>query len=192
VAGTTLTIGNLTLNAGTTTVMQISHNSETNDQIVNTSGTLTYGGTLTVITNAGDSPFVAGDSFKLFNSTGGYSGSFASTNLPALGAGLAWSNSFAIDGKLSVISSSVTPPLTYLGIKNFSLSGTNLVIGGTNQGTGTYYVLASTNVALPRTNWIAIATNTLGGSGNFTLTATNVINPNTAQEFYILSTTNNH
>jgi autotransporter-associated beta strand protein len=191
-AGTILTIGNLTLNAGGTTVMQISHNSETNDQIVNTSGTLTYGGALTVITNAGDSPFVAGDSFKLFNSPGVYGGSFSATNLPALGAGLAWSNSFVIDGKLSVISISAPPPVTYLGINSFNLSGTNLTINGTNQGAGMLYVLASTNVATPRTNWIAIATNTLGGSGNFTLAATNVINLNAAQEFYILSTTNNH
>jgi len=172
--------------------MQISHNSQTNDQIVNTSSSLGYGGTLTVTTNAGDSAFVAGNSFKLFNSSGGYSGSFAVTNLPALSAGLAWSNSFAIDGKLTVVNSSVAPSVTYLGIKTFSLSGTNLVINGTNQGAGTFYVLASTNVALPRTNWVAIATNVLGGSGNFSLTATNVISPNILREFYILSTTNNH
>jgi hypothetical protein len=47
-------------------------------------------------------------------------------------------------------------------------------------------------VALPITNWTAIATNVVSGSGNFTLTATNAINPNIPHEFYILSTTNNN
>jgi hypothetical protein len=53
-------------------------------------------------------------------------------------------------------------------------------------------VLASTNIALPKTNWTAIATNMLVGSGSFTLTATNAVTPGLLQEFFLLSTTNNN
>ena len=94
------------------------------------------------------------------------------------------------NGILSVASPAA--PVSYLAIDTFSLSGMNLVFGGTNQGAGACYVLTSTNVALPRGDWTAIATNLLSGSGNFMLTATNAVNPNAAQEFYILSTTNNN
>jgi hypothetical protein len=47
------------------------------------------------------------------------------------------------------------------------------------------------NLALPKTNWISVATNIAGGSGNFSLTATNVVSPALPQKFFILSTTNN-
>jgi len=57
------------------------------------------------------------------------------------------------------------------------------VLSGTN-GThgGNYYVLASTNVAAPMTNWSRIATNTFDSSGNFTVT--NPITPGTPQRFF--------
>jgi hypothetical protein len=181
----TLTISsNLTLNG--TTVMKLNETGGTND-VLSVGGTLTFGGTL-IVTNLSGT-LVAGDSFQLLN-TSNCLGSFNTTNLPALNAGLAWTNSLGINGSLSVVSSSA--PVSSLAITSFSLSGTNLVVGGTNQGTGTYYVMGSTNVALPLASWTAIATNVLSGSGNFTLTATNVINPNAAREFYILSTTNNN
>jgi hypothetical protein len=45
--------------------MSVSHNNQTNDQIV--CQAVVYGGTLTVTTNAGDAPLVAGNAFRLFN-----------------------------------------------------------------------------------------------------------------------------
>jgi hypothetical protein len=49
---------------------------------------------------------------------------------------------------------------------SITLSGTNLVINCTNgSALGTYYVLASTNLAMPWTNWPAIATNSFDGIG---------------------------
>jgi autotransporter-associated beta strand protein len=77
---------NLTL-AGTT-VMEVSHNGSaiTNDSIV-CNGTLTYGGTLTV-TNIGPA-LVGGEVFTNFSATT-YAGTFSSTNLPSLAAGLNW------------------------------------------------------------------------------------------------------
>jgi uncharacterized repeat protein (TIGR03803 family) len=75
------------------------------------------------------------------------------------------------------------------GIANLSISGANLVLNGINgQSGGTYYVLTSTNVAVPLSQWTPVATNVLGTSGNFTVTVANALNPNIMQRFYILQT----
>ena len=100
----------LTLASGSASIMAVSHNSHTNDQVV--SSGVSYGGTLTVITNAGDGALIAGDTFQLFNS-GTYGGGFSATNLPALSPGLAWSNSLAINGSIKVIA--VLPPAPVAG-----------------------------------------------------------------------------
>jgi hypothetical protein len=60
----------------------------------------------------------------------------------------------------------------------FILSG----FGGTNGGT--YYVLTSSNLVVPLTNWDSIATNQFDSSGNFIFT--NAAQTNTPQLFYIL------
>ena len=81
-------------------------------------------------------------------------------------------------------------------IASFSLVGGNLVINGTNGvNGGTYYLLESTNVVKPFSQWTAVATNivsTNGASGAFTFTGTNVVNPGAGHQFYILSSTNNY
>jgi hypothetical protein len=77
-------------------------------------------------------------------------------------------------------------PSTGATITSISVqSGNNVVITGTNGlAGGVYYVLSSTNVALPRANWTAIATNTFNGSGNFT--ATLPASPSDKQRFYVI------
>jgi PKD repeat protein len=73
------------------------------------------------------------------------------------------------------------------GIAGLRLSGTNLVLNGSNGQAGrTYYVLTSTNLHLPLSQWTRVATNVLSASGNFTLTVTNTVSPNVPQRFYIL------
>jgi hypothetical protein len=75
------------------------------------------------------------------------------------------------------------------GIASLSLSGANLVLNGINgQSGGTYYLLVSTNVLLPLSQWTPVATNILSADGNFTVTATNSVTPNVPQRFYILET----
>ena len=75
------------------------------------------------------------------------------------------------------------------GIASLSLSGKNLVLNGINgQSGGTYHVLMSTNLALPFSQWTAVATNVLSASGKFTITATNTVSPTVPQRFYILQT----
>jgi hypothetical protein len=74
-----------------------------------------------------------------------------------------------------------------LNISGIELSGTNLVLNGINGISGeTNYVLMSTNLALPLSQWIPIATNILSTSGNFTITVTNAVAPSNRQQFYIL------
>lgn len=73
------------------------------------------------------------------------------------------------------------------GIVSLALAGTDLVITGTNGlATGVYDLLASTNLALPLNQWPPVATCFMTNNGNFTFTATNAVNPQSAQQFYIL------
>ena len=72
------------------------------------------------------------------------------------------------------------------GIAGFSKSGPNLVINGSDGIAGqTYYVLMTTNLALPLNEWTSVSTNVPGGTGNFSITLTNAVNLN-PQGFYIL------
>jgi uncharacterized repeat protein (TIGR03803 family) len=74
-----------------------------------------------------------------------------------------------------------------LGIAGISLSGTNLVLTGANGLSGrSYLVLMGTNLTEPLNQWVPVATNALGASGNFSITATNAVNPNAPQRFYLL------
>jgi alpha-tubulin suppressor-like RCC1 family protein len=74
------------------------------------------------------------------------------------------------------------------GIASIShLAGTNLVFNVNNGlSGGTYYVLTTTNVALPKNQWMPVATNISSASGNFTLTVTNAVDPKIPQQFYII------
>jgi hypothetical protein len=83
---------------------------------------------------------------------------------------------------ITSIVSGPTPPPDFTGISesegNFIFSGTNGVPNWT------YYVLTSTNLALPVSQWTAIATNTFDGNGYFNFT--NAANSNGQQGFYLL------
>jgi hypothetical protein len=96
----TVTNGNVAL-AGMS-LMKLDCTVPTNDLLAaeGTSAAITFGGTLTV-TNLNGTPAL-NDTFKLF-SAASYAGNFAATNLPALGAGLAW-NWNPANGILSVVS----------------------------------------------------------------------------------------
>ena len=160
------------------TFLEVSKNGSTltNDQIQVTAP-LTYGGTLFVI-KIGPTALSAGDQFPLFSASS-YGGSFSSITLPALGAGLTWTNKLLVDGSIQVVGSAVPK------FGNVALSGTNVVISGTGgPANATYWVLASTNVALPLTSWTPLLTNQFNVSGNFIFT--NAITPAVPLRFYIL------
>ena len=51
------------------------------------------------------------------------------------------------------------------------ITGTNIVFGGSNgPHSGNYFVLTTTNLASPTTNWVRAATNPFDGSGGFNFT----------------------
>jgi hypothetical protein len=81
----------------------------------------------------------------------------------------------ALDGNLTLstnVALAVTVPAApVFGTVEFN--GNALVIAGSNGSPGaSYYVLTTTNLALPITNWTVLATNLFGPSGNFTFTNT--------------------
>jgi hypothetical protein len=178
----TLTFSNsLTLFTGfgalpCTNIFKISKSPATND-VVRVFGTLTNGGVL-FATNISGNVLAAGDTFKLFNAAN-YSGSFYGFTLPSLASGLKWDTTTVnTNGTLKVVA---LPPL----ISAIIISGTNLVVSGSGGVTNSnYYVLTSTNLALPPAQWTRVLTNQFDSSGNFSFT--NAINVGAPQLFYLL------
>jgi autotransporter-associated beta strand protein len=166
----------LTLNAGSKTIMNVSHDSQANN-VVSVAGTFTWGGAL-IVSNA-DDPLQGGDVFQLFTAAS-FAGGFSSLTLPALTPGLYWdTNTFKTDATIRVATE--TPPV----IGKLGISSGKLVLTGSGGITnGTYYVLTSTNLAVPLTNWTRLQTNQFDSSGSFNFT--NPINQNSVQSFYLL------
>jgi hypothetical protein len=78
-------------------------------------------------------------------------------------------------------------PVIQPAITGITLAGTNLVLSAANgQWNGTYATLMSTSLMQPLFFWTPVATNTLDGSGNFTITATNAVNTAAPERYYIL------
>jgi fibronectin-binding autotransporter adhesin len=159
-----------------TTIIKL-NGSGTNDEVQAGAG-LTYGGTLN-LENISGSPLAAGNSFQIFNAAS-YSGSFVSLMPAAPGTGLAWDTTQLNIGILNVVAVSIQPV-----ISTVAMSGGNLVFSGSG-GTpgGTFYVLTSANLLLPLANWTLTTTNMFDGGGNFSVT--NAVNPDSAQEYYLL------
>ena len=64
-------------------------------------------------------------------------------------------------------------------------AATNFIFSGSNGlPNGNYYVLTSTNVAVPLNQWIPVLTNPFDANGNFIFT--NPVNPGQSQLFYLL------
>ncbi len=174
----TLSISNsLTLNG--TNAMDVSKAGAifTSDEITNVTS-LAYGGTLSL--NLTGDPLANGDAIKLF-SFNSASGSFSAI-LPATPAdGLAWDTStLRTDGTLRVIVAPAAKPQ----ITSVSISSGQIVLSGTNgTDSGTYYVLASTNLSLPLASWTPIATDSFV---NGTFNITNPVTPGVIRQFYII------
>jgi hypothetical protein len=127
--------------------------------------------------------FGADGTLYSLGSTSGSAQGLYSVN-PATGAATVIGDTildFGVDGGLTFAPG---PEPTIMSI---SLSGTNLVINGSNGlSNRTYQVLASTNVALSVSQWSPVATNVLNVNGNFTITVTNGVDSSFPQRFFIL------
>jgi hypothetical protein len=159
--------------------MELNAATVTSDRIVTTN--ITYGGTL-VVTHI-DGTLAGGQSYQLF-AAGSYGGSFSSVTLPTLTGDLEWENTLGTDGRITVIGDAPTVIQTPR-IVSAVRSGSNLIMSGTNGTTnGTFYVITSTNIALPLTNWSIVSTSTFGADGSFSVT--NAINPALPRQFFDL------
>jgi autotransporter-associated beta strand protein len=168
----TLTIGDgLVLGDGSTMNFELGTVSDS----VNVTGDLTFGGTLNITNLSG---FGVG-AYTLFT----YGGQLSLGHLTfgAKPAGYNYSINTSATGVVNLIVAPTTPP----NFGNLLLSGGSLAFtGGNGVPLGNYYVISSTNLALPLTNWTRVATNQFDASGGFNYT--NVLNVNSAQSFYLL------
>ena len=180
--GTIAPVGTLTFNGGLTfdgnLVFTVNTSqAQSNDVISVINGTPNNTGTGTLTVNNLGPALVAGEKFYLFDQALPNGGSLTIVPPP----GVVFTNNLALDGSLTVVSSQPPAQPHITGIR---LSGTSLLISGTNGSAGQQYtVLTSTNVALALKNWTPVATNIFGGA-NFSLT--NAVNPNAVKNFYIL------
>jgi hypothetical protein len=75
-------------------------------------------------------------------------------------------------------------------ITGVATAGTSLTLTATNGIAGqTYVTLRGTNITEPLNLWQPVATNLVGVSGAFSILATNAVNTNGPQQYYILRTT---
>jgi autotransporter-associated beta strand protein len=182
IAPSVLTVSNgATLNGSVVMDLNIGAGAVTNDEIV--APGISVSGALTV-TNMGAN-LVAGDRFQLFSVA---VPGFTSVTLPltnSLGNPYQWRNDLAVDGSITLTNVFVNAPTTNVTITKVSLSGTNLVIHGTNNNvpnTGFHYVVVtSTNMLVPLTNWTPVSTNSFNGTGTFDYT--NPIVPGRPRQF---------
>jgi autotransporter-associated beta strand protein len=145
-----LTVNNtVTLQAGSTTFMELDQAANTND-VLRTTGTLTYGGNLVVTNLAGT--LAAGDSFRLFDAPN-YSGAFANLNLPPLDGNLIWQFT-PTNGTLAVVSTVATTPTNIVAV----VIGNTLELSWPDEHTG-WILQAQTNAAGAGlgANWFNVA-----------------------------------
>jgi polygalacturonase len=150
----------------------------TNNSTIVVVGNLNLKGTLN-ITNA--SGFTA-TNYILFTCTGSL------TNIPVLGVKPTINSYiYRLDtntvGQVRLVVA--VPPPPSFGDIQITNGGESFVLSGTGGVTnGAYYVLASTNLALPLDQWTPVATNPFDGNGNFSFT--NTPDPYCPRMFYRL------
>lgn len=182
-AGGVLALGNasspLTINSslvllpGSTTSVAINP-ATAGRPVVQGLSSVTYGGTLIVSDPSGG--LSLGQTFSLFGSAAA-SGDFTSIQPPP-GPWLRWRVDPAT-GQITVVSSASQPAFA-----DASLNNANLLLRLTNGPPGAAsYIVASTNLSLPKSAWTRIATNVFDMSGN--LIFTNLMNANGSSQVYL-------
>jgi roadblock/LC7 domain-containing protein len=161
----------------------LSATSWTNTALIVTNALALSGNTF--IVDTGTNVLAAGDYVLITNTSGGITGSFASSPvISGAGLGVGLTGTVVTTGNLVTLhvaaASSGAPVIT-----STVVIGGNLIISGTNSsGTagGTYYVRATNYVAIPMASWPRISTNTYGVGGAFSVT--NAVNPAVPVRFF--------
>ena len=147
-------------------------------------GTTTQGSVFSIRTNGNN--FTLFQTFPHLESTNNYTNTYGAELRGGLAmAGNVLYGSASLGGAYgngTIFSLAIEPVISSL-----SVSGTNAVLNAANGFAGnTWSMLESSDLTLPVADWTPIATNTLSADGNFSITATNAVNPEEAQEFYVL------
>jgi len=178
-AGATLTpgsngIGMLTItnNLGLNNASILQFDVGTNSDQVAVTGDLTLGGTLNVNAAAGFGP----GTYTLF--TYGGTLSVGTVTLGTAPASYGYRIDTSVQGAVNLI---VTLP-QFGSIK--AASNGMVISGSGGPASANYYLLSSTNLALPLANWTRVATNQFDANGNFIFT--NTLATNTLQKFFRL------
>lgn len=115
---------------------------------------------------------------------GGEVGFFLTAVDPSLGCVL-YSRNFA--GNTNSLPALVVYATSQPVITSIIVSGQNLVISATNGvAGGVNYLLTSTNLNLPASQWTPIETNALSSGGSFMVTVTNAVPGGGPAQFYLL------
>jgi len=142
---------------------------------VSVSGNLTLGGLLNVTANGG----FTNTTYTLFSYTGALTGTLpAITSLPAGYTGYISTNT---PGQVNLVIQFAPPSISSISVV---AAGGGLVLSGTGPTNGVFYVVASTNLTQPLSQWARIATNQCDGAGHFSVT--NAMNPSVSSLFYRL------
>ena len=151
----------------------------TSDQVVGATS-ITAGGTLTVISNANSSAFVANNSFTLFNSGMGSSW-FSSVSLPPLGTGLTWNtNGLATSGVLAVYTFTTTPLLMSTPVGTSATISSNKLATHASSGLG---IALAKFVSAPANGGSAV----LNTDGSLTYTPAGAANVNGGTDSFIVT-----
>jgi len=169
-----LTINNsLVLLSGSTTFVAVNAATAGHAAVLGLTS-VTYGGTLVVSNLSG--AVSLGQSFSIFGSAAA-SGNFTSIQPPP-GPWLRWRFDPAT-GQISVVSSASQPAFS-----NVNLAGASLAFAVTGGPPGSpCYIMASTDLSLPKAAWTRVATNVFDVSGS--LVSTMAVSADGAGQLYL-------
>ena len=181
-----LNVGSNGANTGSGTV-SLTYASGTPSFIV-TNGTLTLSSSSIVRLNNTGSALAVGNYKIVSKATSGNTGAVAGTapsSVTVTGGGIAGGTTASLQitsGELYLVIATIPTPR----VTGISVSGVTLTLTATNGALGgQYYLLSTTNLALPFSQWITNMTGNFDGSGQLNL-STNVVNPSVPQTYYLL------
>ncbi|HEV2320578.1 MAG TPA: hypothetical protein VGV18_12555, partial [Verrucomicrobiae bacterium] len=182
-SSTAAIIGNLNGGAGT---LSLTYAAGTPSLSIG-GGTLTLAGTSgLVINNTGGTPLPVGVYTIISDAAGGSVSGTLPASFTVTGGGTQGGQPVALELANGALNLVVGHPAQPAYITRVSVSGTTLTLTATNGApNGQYTLLESTNLLLPINQWTSVFTNSFDGSGDLNL-STNIITPNTPQEFYLL------
>ena len=176
-----LTVQGSNMLAGTTWLNLNKSNTTNSDQLLSTHP-ISYGGSL-IVSNIGPA-LAVGDTFTLFQATGGFSGSFSSITLPTLPSSLAWvTTNLSVNGSIQIVNA--PPPPAFAGVDYSQVANGVIGFNATN-GTpsGAYTLLSSTNLQTPLSSWITVTNGNFDVNGDLNgLYISNLVG---SQQFFIL------